>query len=299
MTEPAATGQAHDRLAQAVSFADVVLDAVTPQLLSQPTPCRACNLRMLLEHAGESLAALYEGFIIRRVAVTAPQAEVNGPSSAAGLVSTFRVRAAALLDASAEADGDAQVTIGDQPMPLGCLCTTGALEITMHAWDISQACGQCLPIPDEAAADLLTEALVLVPTLDRYPLFAAPVPVPPGSTASDRLAAYLGRSVAVEAAKARSTSPGQLCSDAARAAAVICCTGRSTRPAKNQPRSAARTSTPASVISEYQRDLRVLEQVRPPWSWPTSPHRQPRPGRRRVDPDFAGGTQPTRGNGRH
>ena len=206
MTEPAAMGQAHYRLAQAVSYADAVLDAVTQQLLSQPTPCRAWNLRMLLEHADESLAALYEGFTLRQVAVTAPQAEVNGRSSAAALVGTFRARAAALLDASAEADGGAQVTIGDLPMPLGCLCTTGALEITVHAWDISQACGQCLPIPDEAANDLLMEALVLVPTLDRYPLFAAPVPVPPGSTASDRLAAYLGRSVT---AKAGSTSSGQ------------------------------------------------------------------------------------------
>jgi uncharacterized protein (TIGR03086 family) len=194
VTQPEATGQAYHRLAQAVSYADVVLDAVTPQLLFRPTPCRAWNLRMLLEHAGESLAALYEGFTVSQVAVTPPPAEFIGPSSAPALVRAFRARAAALLDASAEADGGAQVAIGDLAMPLGCLCTTGALEITVHAWDISQACGQSLPIPDEAATDLLAEALLLVPTFDRYPLFAAPVQVPPGSTASDHLTAYLGRS---------------------------------------------------------------------------------------------------------
>jgi len=197
VTEPAAVGQEHHRLAQAVSYADVVLDAVTPQLLFRPTPCRAWNLRMLLEHACESLAALYEGFTVSQVAVTAPPAEVAGPISASTLVSAFRVRAAALLNASAEAENGAQVAIGDQSMPLSCLCTTGALEITVHAWDISQACGQCLPIPDEAATDLLAEALLLIPRLGRYPLFAAPVPLPPGSTASDRLTAYLGRPATV------------------------------------------------------------------------------------------------------
>lgn len=194
MTEPAATGQGRHRLAQAVSYADAVLDAVTPQLLFRPTPCRAWNLRMLLEHAGESLAALYEGFTVSQVAVTAPRAEVAGPGSAAALVSAFRARAAALLRASARADDGAQVAIGDQFMPLGCLCTTGALEIAVHAWDISQACGQCRQIPEETATDLLAEALLLVPSLGRYPLFAPPARVPPGSTASDRLTAYLGRS---------------------------------------------------------------------------------------------------------
>jgi len=193
VTGPAATSQAHRRLAWAVTYADAALDAVTAQLLSRPTPCRDWNLRMLLEHAVESLAALYEGFTERWVAVSPPQAEISGPSDAAALVSAFRERAAALLDASAQADADAQVSIGDQPMPLGCLCTTGALEITVHAWDISQACGQCLPIPGEAAKDLLAQAPLLVPSQGRYPLFAASLPVPGGSTASDRLVAYLGR----------------------------------------------------------------------------------------------------------
>src|SRR5690242_11324543 len=101
MSEPAATGQAYHRLAQAVSYADIVLDAVTPQLLVRPTPCRAWNLRMLLEHAGESLAALYEGFTVSHVAMIAPQAAVSSRSDAAALVSAFRNGAAALLAASA------------------------------------------------------------------------------------------------------------------------------------------------------------------------------------------------------
>ena len=64
-----------------------------------------------------------------------------------------------------------------------------------HAWDISQSCGRCLPIPDEPANDLLERARLLVPRLGRYPLFAAPAPAPARATSSDRLTAYLGRPV--------------------------------------------------------------------------------------------------------
>jgi uncharacterized protein (TIGR03086 family) len=189
-------GQAHRRLTQAIGYADGVLDAVTPQLLSHPTPCHAWNLRMLLEHAEESLGALHEGVTASRVAASPAQtpAPASGASSAAALVSAFRQRATTLLNASAQADSDVPVTIGGYPVPLDCLRTAGALEITVHAWDISQACGQRLPIPDEPAADLMTQALLLVPRLGRHPLFAAPAPVPPRPTFSDRLTAYLGRS---------------------------------------------------------------------------------------------------------
>jgi len=188
-------GQPHRRLTEAIGYADGVLNAVTPQLLPGPTPCRAWNLRMLLEHVEESLTALQEGVTAGRVAASPPgtRALVSGASPAAALVGAFRQRATALLDASVQAGDAAPVTIGGLPLPLDCLLTVGALEIAVHAWDVSQACGQCLPIPDEPAADLLAQALVLVPRLGRHPLFAAPAPVPARGTSSDLLTAYLGR----------------------------------------------------------------------------------------------------------
>jgi uncharacterized protein (TIGR03086 family) len=188
-------GQAHHRLTQAIGYADDGLDAVTPQLLSEPTPCHAWNLRMLLEHAEESLAALHEGVATSRIAASPAQTPgpASGASSAASLVGAFRRRATALLNASAQADGGVPVTIGGHLVPLDCLRAVGALEIAVHAWDISEACGQHFPIPDELAAGLLAHALLLVPPLGRRPLFAAPAPAPPRSTASDRLTAYLGR----------------------------------------------------------------------------------------------------------
>ena len=58
------------------------------------------------------------------------------------------------------------------------------------------------------------------------------------------------------------TRAERLRSDAARAAAVILCTGRSTRPATIQPRIAASATTTASVISEY---CRRCERVTSRW----------------------------------
>jgi len=80
-------------------------------------------------------------------------------------------------------------------LPVDCLRTVGVLEIAVHAWDISQACGQRLPVPEDLAAGLLTQVALLVPRLGREPLFAAPVQAPARSTSGERLVAYLGRAV--------------------------------------------------------------------------------------------------------
>jgi uncharacterized protein (TIGR03086 family) len=191
-------GQEHRRLAEAVGFADVVLGAVSTRLLSSPTPCRAWNVRMLLEHADDSLAVLIEGLTAQRI-VEPPVTTVPDPArSAADLVGAFRRRAAELLDASAQADGSSPVSVEGHPLPTDCLRAVGVLEIAVHAWDLSQACGQCLPLPEDLAAGLLTQVGLLVPRLGREPLFAAPVPAPARSTSGERLIAYLGRPVGRE-----------------------------------------------------------------------------------------------------
>ncbi len=54
-------------LEPSVTYAVGVVLAVTPELLSRPTPCRGWDLRMLLRHACESLAAIGEGIGTGRV----------------------------------------------------------------------------------------------------------------------------------------------------------------------------------------------------------------------------------------
>jgi uncharacterized protein (TIGR03086 family) len=178
-------------LEMSVSYALRAVQPVTPELLSRPTPCRGWDLRMLLRHASESLAALSEGIEAGRVGLD-PAAEDGGlPADPAR---AFRDRACQLLDAWTSPSRQRQVIeIAGCPLEASVMAAAAALEVAVHGWDISRACGQRQPIPPAIATDLLVMAPVLVPRTGRHPLFAAPVTVARTAGPSDRLAAFLGR----------------------------------------------------------------------------------------------------------
>ena len=83
-------------LEPSISYALGAVQAVTPELLSRPTPCREWDLRMLLRHASESLAAIAEGIETGWVGLD-PAAEHG--DLAADPARAFRDRADRLLDA--------------------------------------------------------------------------------------------------------------------------------------------------------------------------------------------------------
>ncbi len=177
-----------------VSYALVVVLAVTPELLSRPTPCREWDLRMLLRHGCESLAAFGEGIEAGRVGLE-PAAEDR--DLAADPARVFRDRAGRLLDAWTGPGRQRQVIdIAGCPLAASVMAATAALEVAVHGWDISRACGQRQPIPRALAVDLLAIAPALVPRAGRHPLFAAPVAVAATAGPSDRLTAFLGRTPA-------------------------------------------------------------------------------------------------------
>jgi uncharacterized protein (TIGR03086 family) len=66
---------------RALRYALVAAVGVTPELMTRPTPCRGWDLRMLLIHATDSLAALAEGLDDGRVLL--PD-EASGGTGAAG-----------------------------------------------------------------------------------------------------------------------------------------------------------------------------------------------------------------------
>jgi uncharacterized protein (TIGR03086 family) len=145
---------------------------------------------MLLRHANESLAALLEAVGAGCVSAF-PAAE---PAAAADPTATFRERAGRLADACAGAgSGDRVIVIADRFLPLHAVAGLGALEIALHGWDISRACGVRRPIPQALAADLLVIAALLVTEDGRDPLFGPPVTPAPAAGPSDQLAAFLGR----------------------------------------------------------------------------------------------------------
>jgi uncharacterized protein (TIGR03086 family) len=194
MTEAAATGGRADEsglLESAIGYALGTVQAVTPDLLSRPTPCRGWDLGMLLRHACESLAALGEGVQAGQVGLRPSAGDDN---AAADPARAFRERASLLLGAwSSGGRQHRSVAIADRCLTPDILAAAGAIEIAVHGWDVSRACGHCEAIPPALAADLLAVAVLLVPGDGRYPLFAAPVPVTPTADPSDRLTAFLGR----------------------------------------------------------------------------------------------------------
>ncbi len=189
-----------DAFRQALLYALAVTGGLTPELMPRTTPCRGWDLRMLLTHAAESLAALTEGFndgFVSRHPARGFACVAADPGQA------FQRLARNLLGSLSDADqvrgqgdrGRHVVTIAGCPMPTDVLACAGALEVAMHGWDIACACGQRTPIPAQLATGLLHIAPLLISPADREQLFAAPVPVAPGASPSDQLAAYLGRSL--------------------------------------------------------------------------------------------------------
>jgi uncharacterized protein (TIGR03086 family) len=178
-------------LEPSIDYALGAVLAVTPELLPRPTPCRGWDLRMLLRHGCESLTAFREGTETGCVGLD-PAAEDG--DLAADPVRAFRERAGQLLDAWTGPGRERQVIeIAGCPLAASVMAAAAALEVAVHGWDVSRACGQRRPIPSALATSLLAIAPVLVPPARRHPLFAAPVTMSDTAGPSDRLAAFLGR----------------------------------------------------------------------------------------------------------
>jgi uncharacterized protein (TIGR03086 family) len=183
-------------LDRAIGYALGAVAAVTPELLSRPTPCGDWDLRMLLGHLDDALAALHEAVVRGRVGLD--PAPDDGAAVAADPVQAFRDRADRLRGAwTGVVRDDRVIVVAGLPLTAGIVAATGAIEIAVHAWDVARACGQRRPIPHDLAADLLTICPLLVPAGAREPQFAARVIVPPSASPSDRLVAFLGREPAL------------------------------------------------------------------------------------------------------
>jgi uncharacterized protein (TIGR03086 family) len=185
-------------LEPAIGYALAVAEGVTPELLPCPTPCRGWDVQMLLRHGSESLAALQEGIDAGRIALDpAPDDPAADPAQ------VFRDRAGRLLSAWTRVTGAdhrgpcpgpaGHIAIADRQLALGALIAVGSMELAVHSWDLSRACGHRQPIPGSLATGLLDISPLLVPPTGRRPLFDPPVTVPPQATPSDQLVAYLGR----------------------------------------------------------------------------------------------------------
>ena len=176
-------------LAMAVGFALESVRAVTPALLWRPTPCQGWDLRMLLRHGCDSLAALHEGVASGCVQRTGP-ATCRDRSADPALA--FRDQAGVLLTVSGQL-ARRDVLVGDRHLTTSLLAAAGAVEIAVHGWDISRSCGILRQIPHGLAADLLELTPLLISGADRGLLFAAAMNAGRAAGPGERLVAFLGR----------------------------------------------------------------------------------------------------------
>ena len=193
-------------LADAIDYALGSVDCVAPVLLSQPTPCRDWDLAALLRHANDSLAALHEGLATGYVRLDRAGAAAAEHGSLAVI---FRDRAARLRVA-AQAGGQHDIAIANRHVAAAIVTAVGAIEITVHGWDIAAACGPGgRPIPAGLARGVLEIVPLVVTGPARGSQFAAPVTVPPQASPGDRLVALLGRDPArPQPAATRPIPPG-------------------------------------------------------------------------------------------
>jgi uncharacterized protein (TIGR03086 family) len=180
-----------DLLGIAIRYAVGSLSCVTPGSLSDPTPCAAWDLRALLEHVGDSLTALHDAVATGRVSLDVPAHAPGGPAD--DLVTTLRIRAGQLLAASAAGGGDRAVAIAGRRLAGGQVTAVGAVEITVHGWDIAEACRCPRPIPAALATSILALIPLVVTDVTRNVQFAGAIPAAPQAGPGDRLVALLGR----------------------------------------------------------------------------------------------------------
>lgn len=203
-------------LERAVGYTLGQLQAVTPAALARATPCPDWDLRALLTHMEDSLLAMDEALVLKRVEVDGPPgggavdeaAGEDGTAAEAGdgagvgvadgagdgrdMVAALRGRASKLLGALADADENL-VWVGGYPVPVRIVASAGAIDVAVHGWDVGRACGTGAPIPGDLGLHLLRIAPLLVSDADRPGRFAEPVPVEPDASPSDHLLGYLGR----------------------------------------------------------------------------------------------------------
>ncbi|AXB44032.1 TIGR03086 family metal-binding protein [Amycolatopsis albispora] len=187
-------------LERAVGYTLGCLRLVTDESMGNATPCRDWDLRALLAHLDDALIALAEAANLGRVGLD-PVAPVPGDPAAA-----VRARAGELLGAWMGEPAAGPVSVAGAPMTAVVVAGAGALEIAVHGWDVARACGHDRPLPPALAAEMLELSALFVTAADRPERFAAPIAVPAGASAGDRLLAFLGR-------RACSHSPGLVSRD--------------------------------------------------------------------------------------
>ncbi|MFC9790893.1 TIGR03086 family metal-binding protein [Rhodococcus sp. NPDC127528] len=172
-----------------------LLEGVTDDQLSAPTPCEETTLGALVDHVGGLSTAF-----------TAAARKNLGPETAAApaldgsrLPADWRLSIPARVAVLAEAwrDGAAwtgTTQVGGVDLPADAAGAFALDELVIHGWDIARASGQPFDC-DDAALSACLELVAATPDAarDSGGLFGPAVAVPDAAPALDRLIGLAGR----------------------------------------------------------------------------------------------------------
>jgi len=196
-------------LERAVGYTRGTLAHVTDDRLDHPTPCAHWRLADLLDHMADSLDAFTEassgllplhpapapGVGQGRVGsgrVDSGRVVPRGGPGAGARVELLRTKACALLGAWS-APAARRVVLDDRTLDADLLLRAGALEIAVHGWDVGQATGVDVPLPDALARDLWPVARALIDDGDRGGRFGPPTVWTGTATPSGSVLGFCGR----------------------------------------------------------------------------------------------------------
>jgi uncharacterized protein (TIGR03086 family) len=182
-------------LARACASTRAVLARIRPGQLGDPTPCASWDVRALISHfvstPGWAAAAVTTGD-------GAPAADRD--YAAGDYLASYDATVRAALDAfGAPGALERPVALPFGELPGAALLGILAQEQFTHGWDLARAAGQPADLDPALAGELLARAGTLITDDFRGPdgaaFFGPAAPAPPGASAADRLAAFLGRRV--------------------------------------------------------------------------------------------------------
>jgi uncharacterized protein (TIGR03086 family) len=157
--------------------------------LLAPTPCVDWNLGRLLRHVQASLEH-FTG-VLAACEIPTPEAEMNVETDP---VSAIRTRIVDLLVAwTSDPTAERWCEVGDRQLSARVVVSVAAIEMILHGWDITQACGKDRPIPESLAENLVKVSPPLAEVGLVNGAFRAPLALPWPATSGERLLALFGR----------------------------------------------------------------------------------------------------------
>jgi uncharacterized protein (TIGR03086 family) len=168
-----------------------IVAGVKPDQLSNPTPCRDWDVRLLLNHivgGNYMFAEIARG---GRVDPTGDMEDYTRPDPGSRYLESAESVLAAWSEPGAM-ERRCHMPFGDIPAPAAV--SIHFLDIVVHGWDLARATGQDTTIaPDLAAEALDISGDLLSPELRDLGVFGPEIPAAAEDPLHERLVAFMGR----------------------------------------------------------------------------------------------------------